>query len=291
MVSQSLRSALKATLVRLPRRTPTRRVVVLLYHSIHPTAVHGSATPDLFRRHLVWLRQHCEVTHFRGILDQVNRNDLVKPVVAVTFDDGFIDNYQYAWPLLLEYEVPATFFVTTGLIEGTPAVKDRFMRMLSATEEEVAGLTWSQLREMLASGMEVGAHSVSHGNLAREDAPTVRRELEEAKDLLETRLEQPVLSFAYPFGKPKHHFTPATMELVKEAGFETAAAVHHRGIRPHENPLHVPRFSITGDDLGTLSAKVEGRLDALGIWQEKAPRWLSHLVSPDHSKKDERSLV
>lgn len=264
---------------------------MLLYHSVHPSAGHASATPNLFRDHLEWLQTHCDIVPFRRVLEAANRSDLDKPVVAVTFDDGFVDNYRYAWPLLLEYEVPATFFITTGLIEGERAVKDRFMRMLGATAEEAAGLTWSQLGEMLSSGMEIGAHTVSHANLALEGVTTVRRELAEAKDLLEMRLGRAVPSFAYPFGKPKHHFTRATMEVVKEVGFDTAAAVTYRGVRSVEDPLRVPRFAITGDDLQVLSAKVEGRYDLLGIWQENAPRWLSDLISPAHSFKEERSFL
>lgn len=288
---QLARSAAFAMLVRLHRDVTEGRVVVLLYHSVHPSSVHASVTPDVFRSHLEWLRAHCDVIPFREVLDQTSRSDPTRPTVAVTFDDGFIDNYRYAWPLLLEHEVPATFFVTTGLVEGNREVRNRFMRMLGATEEETVGLTWSQLREMLDSGMEVGAHTVSHANLAWEDVRAVRWEIEQAKDLLESRLEIPILSFAYPFGKPKHHFTSATMRIVEDVGFVMAAAVNYRGVRPDENPLHVPRFAITGDSLETLHAKVFGRFDALGAWQERAPRWLSHAISPERSMRGERSLV
>ncbi len=277
-------------LARNPAANSSGRVVVLLFHSVSDTAPHASATPLAFREQLAWLQEACEVVPFERILDRANGDHSGRPVVAITFDDGYADNYEHAWPALVEYKLPATFFISTGLIDGWASVNQRFMRLQDAQATDVAGMSWSQIKEMHASGMTFGAHTVSHANLARLDDDTVRWEIGESKDRLDDQLSMATNCFAYPFGKPKHHYTPRTVELVREAGFDIAAAVNDRGLRSTEDAFRIPRMSVNQDDLATLQAKVAGRFDPLGLWQERAPQWLSHLVSPANSHRDVASL-
>ena len=286
----ALRSGVRWALTHAPGRSATNRVVVLLYHQISSTAPQASASPKGFRDHVAWLKDTCEVVPFRDVVHHANRTDLDRPVVAITFDDGFADSYHHAWPILVEQSLPATFFVTTGLLDASEPIVDRFRQLLECTDAETAALSWDQVREIHASGMEIGVHTVSHANLAQERGAAVRWELVEAKNRVEQELGDHATSFAYPFGKPRHHVTPSTVSQVSEAGFEMAATTSHRGVRPGEHPLRIPRFCITGDDLGTLQGIVAGRLDLLGAWQERAPRWLSHLISPDHSHTDIGSI-
>jgi hypothetical protein len=74
----------------LPR--VSTRAVILCYHSIHPTASLRSATPDLFSQHLLWLKQHCTIVPFQGAVRAAEQPPPGRPVVAITFDDGFADN-------------------------------------------------------------------------------------------------------------------------------------------------------------------------------------------------------
>jgi peptidoglycan/xylan/chitin deacetylase (PgdA/CDA1 family) len=280
----------KTAISQFSRLETDNRVVVLLYHSISDTAPHSSATPTMFRQHLEWLKTQCEVVPFRKILERTRVPSTNGPVVAITFDDGFADNYEHAWPALNHYGLPSTFFVCTGLIDGWRSITNRFMCLLDAPRDEVTGFTWNQAREMHESGTEFGVHTVSHANLSRLDDATARWELNESKETLEDQLGTAATLFAYPFGKPKHHFTSSTVGIVEEAGFELAAVVNDRGLRATEDPLAIPRISVNGDDLVTLQAKVSGQFDSLGIWQERAPRWLSHMVSPHNSHRDVESI-
>src|SRR5687767_12557712 len=95
-----------------------QRVVVLCYHSIHPSLPFRSATPEMFTEHLEWLREHCECVPFSRIPLARSRAGHGRPIVAVTFDDGYADNHEFALPLLLESGIPATFFVTSGFLQG-----------------------------------------------------------------------------------------------------------------------------------------------------------------------------
>jgi hypothetical protein len=142
--------------------------------------------------------------------------------------------------------------------------------------EEIRPLDWSAVREMRRAGMEVGAHTYSHPNLARLDRRAAELEVRRPKAIIEDRLGVPVRLMAYPFGKPKRDFTQETADLVSSAGYEYAAAVAWRGIRASDSRFRIPRFSCTGDSVCTLRDKVSGAWDLLGAWQERAPlrtRW------------------
>src|SRR5437870_3556674 len=120
---------LKSTVKALARKAsgrwiagePARRVVVLCYHSIHPTKSFASATPVVFSQHLDWLAERCDVVPLAQIVRGGATEARARPAVVITFDDGYLDNYEYAFPILASRGLPATFFVTVGLLEKDPA--------------------------------------------------------------------------------------------------------------------------------------------------------------------------
>jgi peptidoglycan/xylan/chitin deacetylase (PgdA/CDA1 family) len=256
-----------------------QRVFVLCYHSIHPVSHHASATPELFEEHLRWLTAHCNVVPFGSVLDRVSDGNGPKPTVAITFDDGYGDNYNEALPILLRYGVPATFFITTGLIDGHPDVIERLQRLWGASSDEISGLSWGQILEMSDAGMEIGAHTVSHPNLEHISDDAVTEELSRSKEILEDRLGVPVTSLAYPFGIPRRHFSPRTMHLASSCGFDRAAAVLYRRVRTTDDAFAIPRLAVTGDSVEMLRAKALGKLDFVGLWQEHAPQWATRMIS------------
>lgn len=258
-----------------------RRIVILCYHSVHPSKKFSSATPQLFEEHLKWIKEHCSVVSLFEVPFLTAKGEQRKPIVAITFDDGYADNYEYAFPLLQKYGIPATFFVTVGLLEKDPKVIERFQVLRRASLEDIAPLTWSQVREMRKAGMEIGSHTWSHPNLAWLKLVEARQELVHSKEVLEERLGEKVSLLAYPFGKPGRHFTLDTLELTRETGYEVAVAVLFRSVKPDDSPLALPRFFVTRDNVTVLAEKIMGAWDWLGWWQEKAPLWLARLISPE----------
>ena len=253
---------------------------MLCYHSIHPSLPFASASPALFRAQLDWLTTNCDVVRLADVGALARDETRSRPAVALTFDDGYRDNHEHALPALDEFGAHATFFVTVGLVERDPQVIARLARIRGTPPEDVTAVTWPEARELVAAGQEIGSHTWSHPVLADLDTASAREELERSKAVLEDQLQIPVTSLGYPFGKPGRHFTRETESLVRKAGYARAAAVLFRPVRERDSDLAIPRFFATQDDVETLAAKVLGRWDWLGAWQERAPGWLARRVSP-----------
>jgi|GEM_PF-2272705 len=263
----------------------SKRTVALCYHSIHPSKPFATVTPQVFERHLAWLTEHCRVGPMDGeSLGRLSSNTDAgadRPLVLLTFDDGYDDNFDFAFPALMKYGVRATFFLTTGLIERDPSTLSRFLRERRCSADMLKTLDWGQIREMRSAGMVFGAHTHTHRNLATLGDKAAAEELRLSKAILEEKLSESISLMAYPYGKPRVHFTvDRTVPLVRDCGYEMAAAVVPRRIRPSDSSFAVPRFFVARDDVEALREKVIGRADVLGWWQEHAPIAVHRVVSP-----------
>jgi peptidoglycan/xylan/chitin deacetylase (PgdA/CDA1 family) len=277
--AEIIKGALRLLSRAIPRE-PGDRVVVFCYHSIHPSIPFRSATPELFSDHLAWLREHCECVPFSQVLMARQRKGDGLPIVSITFDDGYADNHEYALSLLAQHGIPATFFLTAGFLDGDGATLERFQRLRRMDREEIRPLDWGQVNEILEAGFEVGAHTYSHPNLARLPGPNVQDELGRSRRVIEDRVGRPVSMMAYPFGRPRVHFTPEVVSAVRRAGYDVAGAIVTRGVKKTDHPLSVPRVFVTNDSVEELREKVLGVWDLIGTVREKMPLALSRAASP-----------
>ncbi len=95
------------------------RVPVLMYHRVHPDPHVLSVSPESFEAQVRFLKEYAHPVTLSEVVDARRRGLGLPPrSVALTFDDGYQDNYVHAYPILRRYEVPATFFVTTGMVQA-----------------------------------------------------------------------------------------------------------------------------------------------------------------------------
>lgn len=181
--------------------------------------------------------------------------DLAGGTVSLTFDDGWASDYTEALPVLRELGMRATFFVVPSLIE-TPGY-----------------VTWSQLREMVSAGMEIGSHSMTHPFMDELDPAGVAREFGDSKAALEGRLGCPVRSASLPRGSEPREFRRVLADL----GYRAFCTSRVGWWYPGNDPLVVPRVGVRrGTSLESVSAIAAGTPRAL--WTMQAIDGVKNLV-------------
>src|SRR5206468_3372066 len=131
--------------------------------------------------------------------------------------------------ILLELGITATFFICTGLVTRDERTLHRFGQW---TGHPYKYLDPAQISDLRQAGMEIGAHTHSHRNLATLPRDEAKQELTLSKKLLEGLMQEPVRYLAYPYGKRGIHYTGETVGLLSECGYESAASIAFRRMRP-----------------------------------------------------------
>lgn len=211
---------------------------ILMYHEISasPDTAFGrlAVTPQAFETQLESLVKNGFTTFTASAIAAAlaTGTPLPERAVALTFDDGFADFHERVLPLLRQHGCTATLFVTTGWIAdvGRRAAGRRPGRML----------TWSQIVEAAADGIEIGAHSHGHPELDQLGRKELRAELTVSKRLLEDALGTSVTGLAYPFG----YSNAAVRHAALEAGYAYACAVGNAMASPQHGPLALPRLTV-----------------------------------------------
>lgn len=243
--------------------TEKQNIPILMYHSISAPANSGfrpcTVSPEAFEEHLSYLHR-CNytpmtVTQFARAMAQGSDGLPSRPVL-LTFDDGYADFYTAALPSLQRHGFTATLYITTAFIGST----SRWLRY--PTERSRPMLTWTQLTEISASGIECGAHTHTHPPLDMLAPSTAREEIVRSKELLEDHLGQRVSSFAYPYG----FYSSRVQQIVQASGFAAACAIRRSVSSLFDNPYALARLAITPDitmsDLATVLLTGNGPLVA-----------------------------
>jgi peptidoglycan/xylan/chitin deacetylase (PgdA/CDA1 family) len=309
-------------------------VTILAYHRIGIQQTDSgyldskiiSATPSDFDWQISYLKRCFTVLSFEEFLEGNCKGNSLPPNTAIiTFDDGYQDNYELAYPILQRYNLPATIFLITGVIgtsqmmwwdevagliqkskgnsitiqelgvlklnssEDRLRATEKLRRFLKTLpNEQVASaleslrqqlafsappappkrafLTWDEVKEMQKNNISFGAHTRSHPILTRIPIEQAKDEIEVSKSTIEQVTEKPVLTFAYPNGRPGDH-NAQTRAILASLRFKAAVTLIHGSNSLVENQksdwLALRRIYIGGEDRATFIAKVSGALEKL----------------------------
>ncbi len=219
------------------------RVPILMYHSVseraQPRFRKFALAPALFVEQMAYLAQHHYTTLTVSQYVSLRNSGAALPesVVVLTFDDGFADFYSEALPVLKEHGFGATLYVATAFVGNA----SRFLRRERETTRPM--LTWDQLIEIAAAGIECGAHSHQHEQLDVLPGKLARAEIARSRQVLEEKLSRPVASFAYPYG----YYQSAVKHMVRAAGYSSACAVRYRMSSPADDVFALSRLIVTAD--------------------------------------------
>jgi peptidoglycan/xylan/chitin deacetylase (PgdA/CDA1 family) len=218
------------------------RLPVLLYHSVadgvNPRFAEWAVSPEEFAAHMdVLASEGYRALTLRELASHAfgRRGTVPDHAVAITFDDGFEDFYTAAWPHLRRTGLTATVFVTTGRVGCTSAWLAR------QGEGDRRLMSWSQIAEISAAGIECGAHGHTHVQLDTVSPSCAREEIERSRREL-AAVVGPVASFAYPHG----YHTRRVRREVRRAGFTSACAVADGFSSASDDPYAITRAVVRG---------------------------------------------
>lgn len=174
----------------------TRSVAVLAYHSIDDSGSVLSTPPRVFAKQMRILSElGADIVSVKDIKQSKSGSDSAKPMIAITFDDGFRNVYEHAFPVLQRHGYPATVFLVTDYCGRTNAWPSQ-----PAGMPRQPLLDWQQIKEMSNSEIDFGSHTRTHPDLTTVSDLDAEEEIVGSKSAIEEAIGQPVSSFAYPYG-------------------------------------------------------------------------------------------
>ena len=166
------------------------------------TAFPYALTPAEFERQIVLIKQKYNPVHLDegGAIvgfapDRIN--------VLITFDDGFVNNYKYVFPILIKHKLKATFFLIVDCVEtgAVPAIAESYSRGTVASRTEYRTVSLPQIREMMAAGMTFGSHTFTHTDFSQMEWGEGISIARASSERLGALLGRDVKLFAFPWGR------------------------------------------------------------------------------------------
>jgi peptidoglycan/xylan/chitin deacetylase (PgdA/CDA1 family) len=213
-------------------------VRILFYHRVADTCRNDwTMRAKTFETQIHWLRERFDLVTLAAAQSRIASGRNRWPTACITFDDGYADNRLFAIPLLLKYQIPFTYFVSTDhLLRGEPFPHDVKAGRPLATN------TLAHLRELVAAGVEIGAHTRSHADLGANLSTTqLTDEIIGSKVDLEDALGVPIRYFAFPYGQHANLSTDA-FRIALEAGLSGVCSAYGGYNFPGDDPFHLRRF-------------------------------------------------
>ena len=217
---------------------------MLLYHSVSERCDERfrewAVPPEQFAAHMA----HLEAEGYTALTvgdyaDRVFESAAALPdrPVVITFDDGFADFYDQAWPIMVRHGHTGTVFVATAYVGGTSAW------LANLGERDRPMLTWAQIEELAAAGAECAAHGHEHLELDTVPAARAAADIAASKERLE-RAVGSVRSFAYPHG----YYNDRLRREVARAGFTSACGVKHALTTATDDRYAIARLVVRNTD-------------------------------------------
>ena len=212
-------------------------IPVLNYHQVEPKDGNPlTLWPEQFEAQMEYLAAEGYTTiTIDEMMDALeNGTSLPEKSVIITFDDGYADNYEYAYPILKKYGFKATIFLIYDFTNTYPNY-----------------LTWDQVAEMKDSGLiHFESHTMTHANLAElTSVDELRHEIADSHDLLSEKLGYDMHYIAYPGGRVNEEIE----RITSAAGYRGGFTVHYGLSTPAEGRYQMDRIPIFGANMHTLT--------------------------------------
>jgi peptidoglycan/xylan/chitin deacetylase (PgdA/CDA1 family) len=240
-----------------------------MYHSISKDMRMGGhpyfevcTSPEVFSNHMRFLHDNGYTSVALNEVVSILAQEKAAPPkpVCITFDDGFRDFLTSALPILNSNGLSATVFLATGFVNNE-----------KANFNGRKCLAWDEVRYLRSEGIAFGSHSVNHKDLTRMSLEELKSELQDSKQIIESKLGEVIDCFSYPYAFPeaKTRFLQVLRRCLVEAGYKCCCTTTIGTAFVKSNPLSLPRVPINEfDDMTFFRAKVEGGYDWVRNFQK-----------------------
>lgn len=222
---------------------------ILMYHMIS-NHIKGAkfnslrVSPSMFEKQIAYLSSNGWSFYTMSEIAQ-KKEILPNKSIAITFDDGYEDNFTNALPILEKYNAKATIYLVVDR-HGREWSSLRKAKNNSGELKKESKLHDNQIHKMISSGLiEIGSHTITHPNLSKLDYQQKYLEIFESKKMIENLFNVECNSFCYPFGI----FDEDDVRLVQDSGY-TNATTTKTGISNlgQENIFKISRITVSGKD-------------------------------------------
>lgn len=233
------------------------RIPILMYHTVHERSsdprpyFETSVSPRVFAKQMRQLHSRgYSAVSLEEALQALGTGRDDRKRVVITFDDGYHDFYENAFPVLSELQFTATVFLMTGYMgDDVSPFKGRDC------------LTWKEVRELHSHGISFGSHTVKHPQLKFLTSDELTEELATSKKTIEDRLGAAVRSFSYPYAFPEADgtFIRLMRETMLSCGYENGVTTILGTANSRSDRFFLPRLPVNNwDDPRFFQAKLEG---------------------------------
>lgn len=242
---------------------------VIMYHRVikdeSEKGVHGTyVTVEQFEEQMKYLKKKgYETVTFKDLLNNryKQRFDKDKKWIMLTFDDGYKDNYENAFPILKKYQFKGIIYVLDGIEYNKWDVDNP-----GNPEKRFTLMNQEELLEMQNYGIEFGGHTSTHPRLADLSIENVKSEIINSKSNIEKIIGRELLSFAYPYGS----LNEEVKRIPQEAGYKFAVATDSGSIVFSDDLFEIRRIGIfPTNNLFNFKRKVSGKYNFIKVKREE----------------------
>lgn len=253
------------------KRSESSKVSVLMYHRVvGNSGLELDIDEAVFERQIYWLKENYDVVSLDALTDGGlpnlgNGESSGKPKVVLTFDDAYLDFYQFVWPLLKKWRLPATLYVPTGYLENPSDVP---LSDKNSVGESFLPITWGMLEELHNCPLiTIGAHSHTHREFPSLSAGEIQNEVGTSDGLFQEKLGYRPQHFAFPRGAWDEESQHALGDRYQSHALVSGGVLDLRSF----DLLKLPRVPVLrSDGFFWFKQRVLGRL----VLEEKLFGWL-----------------
>ena len=241
-------------------------VPVVMYHRVinksENEGIHGTYIyENIFREHMKYLKDNnFSMITFKDLnnIGWRNRFDKNKKYIIITFDDGYVDNYELAFPILKEFNFKATIFLMGESTYNEWDVK-------ADGEKSFPLMSVEMIKEMQDYGIEFGAHTFNHPKLNKLSNDEIKHQIVDVKKPLEEKIGREIITFAYPYGILNDY----AKKMVEEAGYTFGVATDSGSVCLSDDLYQIRRIAIfPNTNLFSFKRKVKGNYNFIKIKRE-----------------------